>query len=209
MGRHARSSGAALNTRLTVQERTMTAHPPIVHRVADLCRKVLLAEADDRHGTGRQGANDLLLVVGVAAAVLGAVVVNQGALPSQSAAHRVPSAHAALLPAESAFPGPDERLAADISLTARVSSTPVTRSTSSGATRVVAACAPHLDLDHDLRLVLAAMALQRRRTLHATANFVPADKQDVPARVRALARASVAHAEASPPAALAPHGPGC
>jgi hypothetical protein len=209
MGSHARSSGAALSTRLTVQERTMSAYFPIVHRVADLCRKVLQDEADDRHGTGRQGANDLLLVVGVAAVVLGVVMVSQGALPSQSAAPRVPRAHAALLSAQRAVPAPDERLATHTSLTTRIPPAPATRTASNGATRVVAACAPHLDLDHDLRLVLAAMALQRRRTLHATANFVPSDKQDVPASVRVLARASVAHAEASPPAARAPHGPGC
>ena len=132
--------------------------------------------------------------------------VSQGALPSQSAAHRIPSAHAALLSDERAVPGADERLAADTSLTARVSPT---RTAISGATRVVAACLPLTDLDHELRLVLAAMALQRRRALHATANFVLPDKQDVPASVRALARASVTHAEASPPAARAPHGPGC
>jgi hypothetical protein len=57
--------------------------------------------------------------------------------------------------------------------------------------------------------VLAAMALQRRRTLHQAANFVSPDKQVVPASVLARTKGAVDRAEASPPAAWRPNGPGC
>jgi hypothetical protein len=155
------------------------------------------------------GANDVMLVLGVAAVVLGMVMVSQGVRPAQPAAHRVPSAHAALMPTERALPVLDERLAADTFPRDRVP--PMPRTTGSGAATAAAACTPRLDLDHDLRLVLLAMALQRRRTLHPTAHYVPPDKQDVPAKDRALAgvEESVARAEASPPAVGLPRGPGC
>ena len=48
---------------------------------------------------------------------------------------------------------------------------------SCGTTAHTWACAPRHDLDHDLRLVLAAMAQQRRRTLHPTAHFIPPDSR--------------------------------
>jgi hypothetical protein len=164
---------------------------------------------DDRQGNGRHRVSDLLLVVGIAAVVLGTVMVSRGVLPSQPAAHLVPNEHAAPIPTDSAVPALDERLAADMSPSDRVPPTPGT--TGSSAIRVAAACIPRLDLDHDLRLVLAAMALQRRRTLHAIAQVVPPDQQDVPAKDRALARApeAVAPAEASLPAVELPRGPGC
>jgi hypothetical protein len=162
---------------------------------------------DDRQGNGRHRVSDLLLVVGIAAVVFGMVLVSQGVPPFQSAAHLVPNA--APIPTDSAVPALDERLAADMSPSDRVPPTPGT--TGSSAIRVAAACIPRLDLDHDLRLVLAAMALQRRRTLHAIAQVVPPDQQDVPAKDRALARApeAVAPAEASLPAVELPRGPGC
>ena len=65
-----------------------------------------------------------MLVLGVAAVVLGMVMVSRGVLPVQPAAHLVPSAHAALMPAERAVPAPDERLAASTSPTDRVPPTP-------------------------------------------------------------------------------------
>jgi hypothetical protein len=154
-------------------------------------------------------AHDLLLIFGVSAVMLGVVLVGQGLLLAQSTAHLIPSAHAALLPAESTVPTSYERLAADTSPANRVPATPATQTASSDATRVIAAGSPRLDLDHDLRLVLAAMALHKRRTLHVTAHFVPPDKQDVPASVRARAKAVAAHAEAPPPAYRRPNGSGC
>jgi hypothetical protein len=45
------------------------------------------------------------------------------------------------------------------------------------------------------------MALQRRRTLHPTANFVRPDKQDIPASALILAKGSLATPEPSPSAA--------
>jgi hypothetical protein len=213
MGRNARSYGAALDTRLTLQERTMTAFPPIVQRVADIWRKVLRPKtADDRHRKDRKdglGAHDLLLVVSVAAVVLGVVMVSQGVLPAQLAAHVAPSTRAWSGLTERLVRAQDERPVATKPSADRVPPTPAPRTAISGAITDAAACPPRLDLDHDLRLVLAAMALQRRRTLHATANFVPPDKQDVPASVRALATASVAHAEEPPPAYRRPNGSGC
>jgi hypothetical protein len=157
------------------------------------------------------GTHDFLLVFGVAAVVLGVLLVSQGVLPSQSAAHRVPRAHAALLPAERAGPAPDERLVAETSPATSVPLTPALWSVSSGVTRLVAACAPGLDLDHDLRLMLAALALQERRHArgYPAGLFRPPSKGDVPASVLILAETSVAHAEASPPSPQHPMDPNC
>jgi hypothetical protein len=207
---NARSYGAALDTQCDPQERIMTTHPTIVHEVADPRWEVVPAEAaDDRHGNDWHSANDLMLVLGVAAVVLGMVIVSQGVLPAQPAAHRVPSAHAALMPTERALPAPEERLTAYASPTTSVPPTRAPRTASSGATGLVVACTPRLDLDHDLRLVLLAMALQRRRTLHPTAHFVPPDKQDIPASVLARTKGVVTRAEASPQATWGPNGPSC
>ena len=152
----------------------MTKHPAIGHRGADLRREAVPARAaDGRRGNCRHGPNDLMLVLGVAAVVLGVVMVSQGVLLSQPAAQLVPRAHAALMPAERGGSAPDERLAAGTSRTDRVSPTHALRTGSRGAStgpatcfpRSVTTCPPHfeLDLDHDLRLTLAAMALQGRR----------------------------------------------
>ena len=167
--------------------------------------------ADDRPGNGPHRVSDLLLVLGVAAVVLGAVMVSQGVLPSQSPLHRVPPPYAVLGLVERLVPTPDTNPGTVMSPAAWVPASPATQTASSGATTAAVVCPPRLDLDHDLRLVLAAMALQRRRTLHATAHVVPPDQQDVPAKDRALARAkeAVARAEASPPAIGLPRGPGC
>ena len=153
-------------------------------------------------------AHDLLLVLGVAALGLGAVMVSQGVLPSQSAAHSVPPPYAALGRVERLVPASDAGPVVTTPPAARVP-TMFALTTSSGATRVVAACPAHLGQDHDLRLVLLTMARQRRRTLHPTAHFVPPDKQDIPASVLALVKGSSTHAEATPPAARLPTGPGC
>lgn len=157
------------------------------------------------------GASDLMLVFGVATVALGVVMVSRGLLPYPPAAHLVPPTRAALGRVERLMPASDELPVTTMPPADRVAATPETRTVSSSATRVVTACPALLDLDHDLRLVLLAMARQRRRTLHPTARVVPPDKQHVPARDRALARAqeAVAPAEASPPVVELPRGPVC
>jgi hypothetical protein len=191
----------------------MVKEPTISHRASDRHREAVpVRAADDRHRNCRDGVNDLMLVLGMAAVVLGVVMVSQGVLPSRSAAQLVPRAHATLMPAERGGPAPLERLAAGTSPTDRVSPTHALRTASRGAStgpatcfpRGVTTCPPHfveLDLDHDLRLTLAAMALQGR---HFAREWpVAPDKQDVPAKDRVLARAegsSVTRAEASPQA---------
>jgi hypothetical protein len=187
----------------------MAKQPTIDHRVADRRREAVPARAaDDRHRIGRHGANDFMLVLGMAAVVLGVVMVSQGVLPSPPAVHLVPRAHAALMPAESAGPAPEERLAAYTSPTTSVPPTSAPRTASRGATGLVTACPAHFDL----RQVLAAMALQGQRYARAypAAHFRPPRKGDVPASVLILAEgSSVAAAEASPPAVELPRGPGC
>ena len=166
-------------------------------------------ERGDTQGNGRHSASDLLLVLGVAAVVLGVVMMSRGVLPSPSAAHLVPPPHAVPGLVERRAPAPDEHSVAMMSPVDRVPATP--RAATSSATGVIAVCPPRLDLDHDLRLVLAAMALQRRRTLHATSVVALPDTQEIPAKDRALARAkeAVARGEATPPAAGLSRGPGC
>jgi hypothetical protein len=167
--------------------------------------------ADDRQGNGRHRLSDLLLVLGVAAVVLVVVLVSRGVLPSQPAAHPVKPTYAVPGLVERRVPAPDAPPITTMPPADWVPTTPVTRTASSGATRVVGACPRPLDLDHDLRLVLLAMALQRRRTMHPTAHVVPPDMLEVPAKDRALARAmeSVSPGQASPPAVGLPQGPGC
>jgi hypothetical protein len=146
------------------------------------------------------GASDLMLVLGIAAVALGVGMMNRGVLPSQSAVHLVPPTHAAPDQVERLAPAPDPHSVADMPPVHRVPATPAMRTARSSATRVAAACPPHLDLDHDLRLVLAAMALHKRRIPgERPAGYygTPAN-QDAPAKVRALARVeeSVARVEA-------------
>ena len=90
----------------------MTKHPTIV-------------PLPNREPTG-QGANDLLLVLGVAAFVLGVAMVSQGVLLSQPAAHLVPTTHAALGRVERLVPAPDERPVATTPPADLVPLTPVT-----------------------------------------------------------------------------------
>jgi hypothetical protein len=125
--------------------------------------------------------HDRLLVFGVAAAVLGVVMVSQGVLLAQPAAHLVPRPHAALMPVERPLPTQDERLAATASPTDRVPPTPAARTAIRGATTLVAACPPHFVFDHDPRLVLAAMAVQGRRTPRQW--LAAPNKRDVPQAV--------------------------
>jgi hypothetical protein len=149
-------------------------------------------------------AHDLVLVYGVAVLALGIVMVSRGVLPPPSAVHRVPPTLAALSRVAGLVPAPEERLVAAAPPAARVPTTAAPRSTSCKATTVFAACAPRLDLDHDLRLVLAVMALHRRRIplVHRVqpAGYSGAPwPQDVPLKDSALASVeeSVARAEAS------------
>jgi hypothetical protein len=159
-------------------------------------------------------AHDRLLVFGVATAVLGVVLVSQGLLV-ESAAHWVPRGRAVLLPAERALPAPGEHLAAITSPPDSNPLMPAPRTASSDANTGVATCFPHgvvtcpplLDFEHDLRLVLGAMAWQQRRTWHPTAHVVRRDKQDIPASTLILANESLATPEASSPAARRSMGP--
>jgi hypothetical protein len=154
-------------------------------------------------------AHDLLLVVGVAAVVLGVVMVGGGVLPSPSAAHRVLPTHAAPGRLERLVPAPKERPVAIAPPADRVPITSAPRTARCGTNthRHTWACAPRHDLDHDLRLVLATMALQRRRTLHPTAGFVAPDKQEIAASVLARVKRSGATPEAWPPAVRRLMGP--
>jgi hypothetical protein len=176
----------------------MTTHLPIVS-----------LDVDDTQGNGRHRVSDLLPVLGVAAVVLSVVMVCRGVLPSQSPVHWVPPPYAVPGLVERRAHAPDAHPVTMMSPVDRIPATP--RAATSSATGVVAVCPPRLDLDHDLRLVLAAMALQRRRTLHATSVVALPDTQEIPAKDRALARAkeAVARGEATPPAAGLSRGPGC
>jgi hypothetical protein len=158
-------------------------------------------------------AHDRLLVIGVATAVLGVVLAGHGVLLAEPATHRVSREHAARMPAERMGPAQEERLTTDTPATNSVPPTP--RAASSGASTNVASCSPQLELDQDLRLVLAAMARHRQRLTFARerpAGYLgePANKV-IFAKYRELAGAegSVALAEASPPAAPLSTVPGC
>ncbi len=152
-------------------------------------------------------AHDLLLVVGVAAVVLGVVMVSQGGLSSPSAAHRVSPTHAAQAQVERPVSAPDARPVTTMPRAERVPATAAPRTASCGTNTHTWACAPRHDLDHDLRPVLATMALQRRRTLHPTAGFVAPDKQEIAASVLARVKRSGATPEAWPPAVRRSKGP--
>jgi hypothetical protein len=136
----------------------------------------------DRHPPSSR-AHDSVLVFGIAAVVLGVVMVSRGGLPAPSSAHRVSPTHAAQGRVERLVPAQDARPVAIAPPAERVPTAAAPRTASCGTTTHTWACAPRHDLDHDLRLVLAAMALQQRRTLHPTAHFVRPDKQDIPAIV--------------------------
>lgn len=154
-------------------------------------------------------AYDVVPVFGVAAVVLAVVMVSQGVLLSPSMAHPVPPSHAARGGVERLVPAHNERSVATTPPADRLATTSALRTASSGATPAAAVCGPGLGLEHDLRLVLVAMARQRRRTMHPTAHFVRPDKQDIPASALILAKGSPAPAEPSPPAAQYPMGPAC
>ena len=152
--------------------------------------------------------HDRVLVFGVAAAVLGVVMMSQGTLLAQPPTDVVRREHAALMPAERTAPAPAERLIADTAPRDRVTSMPGAVTASSGVTTPVADCPPPFGFDHDPRLVLSAMGLQRRAlTLERP---VAPNKQDVPMQDPALAGAVVpmARAEASPQLIRRPIGGG-
>jgi hypothetical protein len=156
--------------------------------------------AHDRQGNGRHRVSDLLLVLGVAAVVLGVVMVSQGLSPLPSLLHRVPPLYSVPGLVERPEPAPDVYPGALLSPAGRVPATPTIKTAGSGPNSVVAACPRRLDLDHDWRLVLLAMARQRRRTLHPTAKYIPPDKHDIPASVLAHTKGAGTPAEASPSA---------
>jgi hypothetical protein len=155
--------------------------------------------------------HDCLLVFGVAAAILGVVMVSQGVLVAQPVTHLLPSEHAALMPVGHTESTPAEPLVPDTSPTTGVPPMPAGLTASGDATRLVTTCPPHFAFDHDLRQVLAAMALQGQR--FAREHPVAPGKQDVPTQSSALVGAeksvSVTRAAASPQAARRTNVPGC
>jgi hypothetical protein len=107
--------------------------------------------------------HDLLLVFGVAAAVLGVVLVCNGMPLAEPRAHGVPRAHAVLTPVERDGAALGARLAAPTSPPDHAPATPATRIARSGATGLLSLCGPLFDLGNDLGQDLAAMAQQGRR----------------------------------------------
>lgn len=182
VGSNARPQGAVPGTSRDPHEGPMATPPTIVH-----------ARMPNREPIG-QGAHDLLLVFGVAAFVLGVAMVSRGVLPSQPAAHLLPTSPVAL--------DWDARPVATTPPAHLVPPTPVTAPASSGGTRVAAVCPPRLALNCDLRLVLMQMARQQRG--HSLARPVAPSDYVVPRKYGVLARA-----EASPPATPRRNDPGC
>ncbi len=151
--------------------------------------------------------HDLVLVFSVAAVVLGLVMVSHGGLPAPSVAHRISPTHASHAPVERLVPAEHVRPLATMPPAEWVPTAAAPPTASCGTDTHTWACAPRHDLDHDLRLELAAMARQRRWTLHPTAGFVPPDKQEIPASALILAKGSGATPEAWPPAVRRSMGP--
>jgi hypothetical protein len=148
--------------------------------------------------------HDRLLVFAMGALVLGVVMVSQGVLLGRPMTDLLPSEHAALMPAGRPLLAQDQRLATASSPTDRIPPTPAALMVVSAATTPVAACPPHFDFDHDPRLVLSVMGLQRRGfTLERP---VAPNKQDASIQYPVLARAvvTVLRAEASPQAVEPP-----
>jgi hypothetical protein len=154
-------------------------------------------------------ATELLLVLGVAAFMLGVAMVSQGVLMSHMAAPVVPTTRIALGRVESLVPAQAEDPVATMPPADRVPPTPMMSTASRGRTRVVAACTQRLARECDLRLVLMDLALQQRG--FSLGRPVAPSEQAVPAKYRALARAeaSVAPAAASPPAVPRAKEAGC
>ncbi len=158
-------------------------------------------------------AHDRLLVLGVAAVVLGLLLVGHGVLLAEPATHRVSRAHPMLIAAERIGPAHEERLTTDTPPTNHVPPTSTPRTASSGVTGLLGSCPLPFDLDHDRGQDLAAMAQQGRRIFqeHQAGHCGAPANQDGLAKYRELAGAegSVAHAAASPPAAPLSAVPSC
>jgi hypothetical protein len=162
----------------------MAKHPTIVH-------------LPNRNLTGH-GANDLLLVLGAAAFMLGVRLVGASMLLSQPAILLVPTPHTAQGQVASVVTAREERSVATTPLADRASSTPLSSIVSRLETGVVAACLPRLALTCDLRLGLMQMALLQRG-FSLGRQHAPSS-QEVPAKYRALA---CADASAAPDCGIA------
>jgi len=185
---NAQSYGAALDTQLDRPEHIMTTHRAIVH---------LLKREPPGHG-----AYDLLLVLGVAAFVLGVGMVSQGVLLSLSPAGLVFTTQSGPVEVESLMPAQGEHPVATMpsaNLVPPAPGLPTTRSDGPGG---VAVCTPRRALECDLRLGLMVMALQQRG-LFLERPVVP-NAQDVPRKYSVLARVAE-----SPHATPPPTDPGC
>lgn len=115
----------------------------------------------DGNATSR-GANELLLVLGVAATVLGVALLSQGALAFQDTAHPAPPTHATVDRTGRLVPTLDERPSANTAREDGVSPTPMIQTVVGGATPFVGTGSSWHNPERDPRVVLMNMARQRR-----------------------------------------------
>lgn len=168
----------------------------------------------DRNPTA-SGASDLLLVFGATAFVLGLVLMSRGEPSSHLAAAPKPAAHASPVPAETSVIALDDHPAGGLSVPDGALPTTMPLPPFCGRVAFTGECPLRNDLDQDLRLVLADMALQQRGiAAHYAASGkqygAPATDEGLSADpLRAVAEGSAAHAEASPWTARRPIGTGC
>jgi hypothetical protein len=184
---NAQPYGAALETQLDLLEHIMTTHRAIVH---------LLKREPPGHG-----AYDLL-VLGVAAFVLGVAMVSQGVLLSLSPADLVLTTQSGPGEGESLMPAQGEHPVATMPSANLVPPTPGLPTTRSDGPGGVAVCTPRRALECDLRLGLMEMALQQRGLF--LERPVVSNAQDVPRKYCVLARVAE-----SPHATPPPTDPGC
>lgn len=156
----------------------MTTHPTIVPRL-------------NRESTA-QGTNDLVLILSVAAFVLGVAMVSQGVLLSQTEAHLRQTTPPALGRVERLVPTRGEHRVA----------MPVTSAASRGGTSSVAVCTARRALECDLRLGLMEMALQQQGFFLDLPDA--SYEQHAPWKYRALASAETAVTPAAPPSLATP-----
>jgi hypothetical protein len=108
------------------------------------------------------GTHDFLLVFGVAAVVLGVVMLSQGVPPSPVMARPVPGGSASPMPADAPLAAADDYLAGDRSQPVGVTPKPVPFPDNSGDGACAEVCLSRYDPRRDLRLALADMMLQQR-----------------------------------------------
>jgi hypothetical protein len=106
--------------------------------------------------------HDFLLVFGVAAVVLGVVMVNQGVPPSPVMARPVPSRSAWPVPADPWLAPADAHLTGHRSQPEGVTPKPMPFPENNGDVACADACVSRYDPRRDLRLALTDMMLQQR-----------------------------------------------